>query len=87
MSSAPAFAGILALVNSSVDVMGVSFSSNAGPNFVCDGSAYITGDVSSASLGAANACRVPGIPGSAHRFRATPGLPDWHAQKAASVCQ
>jgi hypothetical protein len=76
--------GIIAMVNSSVDAMGVSFSSNAGPNFVCDGSAYITGDVTPSSLGAANTCRVPGIPGAPHRFHPPTGPPDWHTQKAAA---
>lgn len=77
--------GIMALVNSSVDAVGISFSSNAGANFVCDGSATISGDMTPASLGAANTCRVSGIPGLLHRFHAPTGAPpDWHAQKAAS---
>lgn len=76
--------GILNLVNSSVDAVGVSFSSNTGGNVVCDSSAVLSSDMSGASLGAANVCKIQGLSGAKHLFHAPTAVPDWHAQKAAA---
>lgn len=76
--------GVVALVNSSVDAVGVSLNSNAGGSFACDASGVITGDMTPSSLGPANNCRIPGNSGIGHRFAPPSGPPDWHAQKAVA---
>jgi len=74
--------GVLALINSSVDSFGSTFSSNAGGSFACDTSATVTGDMTASSLGSANLCKAPGNSGSQHRFPGMTKAPDWHSQKA-----
>jgi hypothetical protein len=80
-NSAPA---IIAVVNSSVDAVGVSFNSNAGPNFVCDSSATIAGDMKPASLGSANSCKIVDSPGWNHRYSAPGSAPEWRGNKGMS---
>ena len=55
--------GILAVVNSSLDLGGDSFVSNAGAAVACDGSAVLKSDLAPSVLGPANACRVGSGPG------------------------
>lgn len=51
------------MVNSSVDLVGNNFASNAGGAVACDGSSVLKSDLTPAALGPANACRVAPIPG------------------------
>jgi len=53
--------GILALVNSSIDLSGATLASNQGGSIVCDSSAWLVSDqpASSPSLGTVVPCRVP----------------------------
>jgi hypothetical protein len=55
--------GILAVINSSVDLGGSTFVSNAGGAVACDGSAVLKSDLTPAVLGPANACRAGSGPG------------------------
>jgi Right handed beta helix region len=50
--------GILALVNSSVDLGSSSFAGNLGGAVVCDGSAVLKSDVAPATLASGNSCRI-----------------------------
>jgi Right handed beta helix region len=75
--------GILNLVNSSVDVGGSTFSSNAGGAIACDGSAVLVSDLPPSALGPANACRVGGQ-SSHNRDHFAFTIPDWKRQKASS---
>lgn len=88
--------GLLALVNSSLDFSGVTFSSNTGGTAACDSSSYMAGDLDGASLptganpgtgpgasaGALSPCRAPS--GLQSRSRALPSIqiPDVSRYKA-----
>jgi hypothetical protein len=75
--------GILALVNSSVDVTGVSFSSNSGGLVVCDSSAFMVSDLVAGTLMAPGVgCRTPHSLGNRHVNKLQPEAPDWAGLKA-----
>lgn len=77
--------GILDLVNSTVDVAGSTFSSNAGGPVVCDGTAFVVSDLPTAALGPTNSCKAAGASGARRRFAAPQfNVPDWKEQKALS---
>lgn len=74
---------ILALVNSSVDLTGVSFSSNTGGLVVCDTSAFMVSDLTTAmSATPGVACRIPHSLGNRVFNKLRPAIPDWTALKA-----
>lgn len=73
---------ILALVNSSVDLSGVSFSSNTGGVVVCDSSAYMVSDLTSGTATAPGvACRTPHALGNRTFAALHPAAPDFTAAK------
>ena len=74
---------ILVLVNSSVDVTGVSFTSNSGGILVCDSSSYMVSDlVTGDDTPRGVACRTPHALGNRSFRRAQPAPPDFSALKA-----
>jgi hypothetical protein len=74
---------ILALVNSSVDFTGVSFSSNPGGIISCDTSAYMVSDLASGfSTAPGVSCRMPHSLGNRSFTKLQPAVPDWSALKA-----
>jgi hypothetical protein len=74
---------ILALVNSSVDLTGVSFSSNSGGVVVCDSSAFMVSDLASGTTTAPGiACRTPHSLGNRSIHKLQPAAPDWTGLKA-----
>ncbi len=76
--------GILALVNSSADFMGTTFSGNSGGIIDCDSSAYMVSDIASATgkPPAGVTCRVPHNLGNRHsQAIASHKMPDVTAQK------
>jgi len=74
---------ILALVNSSVDFTGVSFSSNSGGIVVCDSSSYMVSDLASSSAPAPGVgCRTPHALGNRNIAKLQPPIPDFSALKA-----
>jgi len=78
--------GILALVNSSADFTGVTFSGNAGGEIIdCDSSSWMVSDLarSSSALAAAGvACKTPHALGNRDVFKSVPTPPDWSGHKA-----
>ena len=75
--------GILALVNSSVDLTGVSFSSNSGGLVVCDSSAVMVSDLSAGTtLAPGVGCRTPHALGNRAFTKQLPAVPDFTALKA-----
>lgn len=74
---------ILALLNSSVDLTGVSFSSNSGGVVVCDSSAYMVSDLTAGMNAAPGvACRTPHALGNRSITKLRPAVPDFAALKA-----
>jgi hypothetical protein len=75
--------GILALVNSSVDSVGATFSDNTRGLVTCDSSAYMVGDLNSPNGNPLPGvdCRTPHHLGNHHDFSAAPVAPDVTAQK------
>lgn len=74
---------ILALVNSSVDLTGVSFSSNTGGLVVCDSSAYLVSDLATGTSTAPGVgCRVSHSLGNRTIAKLQPAAPDFSALKA-----
>jgi len=74
---------ILALVNSSVDFTGVSFSANTGGVISCDSSAYMVSDLVIGYNTAPGAnCRTPHSLGNRSLTKLQPAAPDWTALKA-----
>jgi hypothetical protein len=76
--------GILAIVNSSIDVGGVTFTGNDDDPVQCDSSSYLASDLPSAHgpHGAASSCKVPTtLPSRDHR-RPLPHIPNLRANKA-----
>jgi hypothetical protein len=75
--------GILALVNSSVDSVGATFSGNIGGIATCDSSAYMVSDLlpPTANPPPGIACRSPHHLGNRRGFTAAPAAPDATAQK------
>jgi hypothetical protein len=73
----------LALVNSSADFSGVSFSGNGGV-ITCDSSSTMVSDLagSSTTPPAGVLCRTPHGLGGRHITKTQPQLPDWRVQKA-----
>lgn len=75
--------GILALVNSSVDSVGATFSGNTGGIATCDSSAYMVSDlippIGNPPRGVA--CRAPHNLGNRHDVMNAPVAPDITAQK------
>lgn len=70
--------GILALVNSSADFAGATFSGNSGGVINCDSSAYMVSDIAS-GLGNPSAgivCRTPHNLGNRHGGFVAPTVPD-----------
>jgi hypothetical protein len=75
--------GILALVNSSVDLTGVSFSSNSGGVVVCDSSAFMVSDLLAGTMTAPGvSCRTPHALGNRSVNKLQPPSPDWTGLKA-----
>jgi len=78
--------GILALVNSSVDFTGVSFSGNAqGQIITCDSSSFMVSDLTlpnAAFSPVGVLCRTPHALGNRNNLKALPPIPDWSAPKA-----
>lgn len=75
--------GILALVNSSVDSVGATFSDNSGGMITCDSSAYLVSDLlraNSTPLPGVR-CRTPHHLGNGDRAASAPVAPDFTAQK------
>jgi hypothetical protein len=74
--------GILALVNSSVDLTGVSFNSNSGGVVVCDSSAFMVSDLVTGTMTAPGvSCRTPHSLGNRPFNKLQPAAPDWTALK------
>ncbi len=79
--------GILALVNSSIDLSGVSFSSNTGGSIQCDSSAWMVTDLTSKipALSALMPCKVPNSFGTRNHpfsFRPRPDTSRFKANEA-----
>jgi hypothetical protein len=78
--------GILALVNSSVDFTGVTFSGNAqGQVITCDSSSWMVSDLSRPAgsfLPAGVVCKTPHALGNRDVFKSLPTTPDWSGHKA-----
>ena len=78
--------GILALVNSSADFTGVSFSGNAqGQIIACDSSSFMVSDLTVPNTifsPAGVVCRTPHALGNRNNLKAPPTIPDWSAPKA-----
>jgi hypothetical protein len=74
---------LLALVNSSVDFSGVSFSSNGGV-ITCDSSSTMVSDLAgpNSTPSAGVLCRTPHGLGNRQVTKTQPAMPDWSAQKA-----
>jgi hypothetical protein len=74
---------ILALVNSSADLAGVSFTSNSGGIVVCDTSSYMVSDlVNGAATAPGVGCRTPNALGNRSVTRVQPAPPDLSGLKA-----
>lgn len=75
--------GILALVNSSVDSVGATFSDNTGGIIACDSSSYLVSDLLPANGNPRKGieCRTPHHLGNGDRAAAAPVVPDFSAQK------
>lgn len=74
---------ILALVNSSADFTGASFTSNSGGIVVCDSSSYVVSDlVTGPSTAPGVGCRTPHSLGNRSFTRAQPAPPDFSGLKA-----
>lgn len=74
---------ILALVNSSVDLTGVSFSANSGGVVVCDSSAFMVSDLPAGIATAPGvSCRTPHSLGNRPVNKLQPVAPDWTGLKA-----
>ena len=74
---------ILALINSSADLSGVSFSSNSGGIVVCDSSSYMVSDLMPGTATAPGVgCRTPHSLGNRPFTRAQPAPPDFSGLKA-----
>jgi hypothetical protein len=75
--------GLLALVNSSADFAGVSFSGNAGV-ISCDSSSTMISDLAgpNSTPPAGVSCRTPHGLGGRQITKTQPAAPDWSAQKA-----
>jgi hypothetical protein len=75
--------GILALVNSSADLTGVSFAANTGGMVVCDSSAYMVSDLTVGPVTAPGVgCRTPNSLGNRVFNKLAPAVPDFAALKA-----
>jgi hypothetical protein len=78
--------GILALVNSSADFTGVSFSGNAPGGIIsCDSSSWMVSDLTHPNgmvPSAGVVCRTPHALGNRDVFKALPTTPDWSGHKA-----
>jgi len=74
--------GILELGNSSLDVAGSTFTSNASGAVVCDGSSFITGELTASVLGSASSCKIPAATGAQHKLNSKLNVPNWRQQKA-----
>jgi hypothetical protein len=78
--------GILALVNSSADFTGVTFSGNAqGQIITCDSSSWMVSDLTkptSSFLPSGVGCRTPHAFGNRDIFKSLPTTPDWSGHKA-----
>jgi hypothetical protein len=74
---------LLALVNSSVDFSGVSFSGNGGV-ISCDSSSTMVSDWThpSSTPAAGVSCRTPHALGGRQITKTQPAMPDWSAHKA-----
>jgi hypothetical protein len=75
--------GILALVNSSADFTGVSFTSNSGGIMVCDSSAYMVSDLAGGPATAPGVgCRTPNSLGNRAFTKQQPAAPNFSPLKA-----
>jgi hypothetical protein len=80
--------GILALVNSSVDSVGASFSGNSAGDVTCDSSAYLVSDLFSAHGNPPTgiSCRTPHSLGNRHDHGSfAPSAPDVTAHKSKAA--
>jgi hypothetical protein len=79
--------GLLALVNSSFDFSGVTFSSDSGGIITCDSSSVMISDLTSpgASPVAGVHCATPHALGNRHVSNAAPTAPDMSAARAAQA--
>lgn len=74
--------GILALVNSSADFTGVSFSGNSAGIISCDSSSFMVSDLAGPNgYSAGLVCRTPHNLGNRHYVPIQPTAPDWTLQK------
>jgi hypothetical protein len=74
--------GILALVNSSIDSVGATFTGNTGGIAVCDSSAYMVSDLTETGKGPSGvACNTPHHLGNRHGVESAPIAPDFTSQK------
>jgi hypothetical protein len=76
--------GILALVNSSVDLTGVSFAGNEGGEIIdCDSSSWMVSDLAQPNSNphAGVRCRIPHALGNRQLSKVQPTEPDWSAHK------
>ena len=75
--------GVLALINSSADFSGVTFSGNTGIT-TCDSNSTMISDLAgpNITLPAGVSCRTPHGLGARHLDKSQPATPNWSAQKA-----
>jgi hypothetical protein len=69
--------GILALVGSSADFAGVTFTGNSGGIITCDSSAFMVSDLSGAAASHGVSCHTPHALGNRHQLAASPLIPDF----------
>lgn len=77
--------GILALVNSSADFTGVTFTGNAGGEVIdCDSSSWMVSDLAQPNSIPPTGirCKTPHGLGNRDFFKPQPSVPDWGANKA-----
>jgi hypothetical protein len=79
--------GILALVNSSVDFTGATFTGNTGGIINCDSSAYMVSDLEHVGQwhGGGINCTTPHNFGNRHGFAASPRIPDLTSARARTA--
>ena len=69
--------GILALVGSTADFTGVTFTGNSGGIITCDSSAFMVSDLSGAAGGHGVSCHTPHALGNRHQLAASQLIPDF----------
>lgn len=74
--------GILNLANSTLEVLGSTFTSNAGGPIRCDSTSVTLTDLPSSVLGAASACKTAPPSGALHGRSPKPSTANWKNEKA-----